>query len=235
MYNDLLHELPQFSRLLALEYRLSDGPPLAIKNPVPAAIIDAVMGYNYLVNELGFKPSNILVLGDSAGGTLTTQFTKYTVVSGVSSLPPPGGILLLSPSMDWGETHTHSESTMLRHRPTDWILAFNQGYCSRAMLGHLPWSEAQTNWWFSPASLALHEKKGTFNGFPATMFLVGGAEMTLDGMRTSYERMRQDVGDENVTWVEIEDATHVILALPWHETEKEEAYRAVRRWTDTIF
>ena len=44
-----------------------------------------------------------------------------------------------------------------------------------------------------------------------------------------------DIGDEKVTWVEIEDATHVILALPWHETEKEEAYRALRKWADTIF
>ncbi|KAI0684544.1 alpha/beta-hydrolase [Cytidiella melzeri] len=235
MYNDLLDELPQFSRLFAVEYRLSDGPPLPIKNPVPAAIIDAVMGYDYLINDLGFKPSNILILGDSAGGTLTAQLTKYTVVSGISSIPPPGGVMLLSPSMDWGETHTHSESTMLRHRPTDWIRAFNDGYCSRAMLGHLPWSEAQTNWWFSPASLALQEKKGTFKGFPPTMFLAGGAEMTLDGMKTAFARMREDIGEDKVTWVEIEDATHVILSLPWHDEEKKEAYRAVRKWANLIF
>ncbi len=248
MYNDLLHELPQFSRLFALEYRLSDGPPLPIKNPVPAHLIDAVIGYDYLVNELGFKPSNILVLGDSAGGTITAQLAKYLVTTGTPGLPhlpvtagitrippPPGGLLLLSPSMDWGETHTHSESTMLRHRPTDWIVPFNDGFCSRAMLGYLPWSVAQTNWYFSPASLALPEKKGTFTGFPPTMFLMGGAEMTLDGMKTAYGRMVEDMGEEKVAWVELPDATHIILALPWHEEEKKEAYRAVRRWAGTLF
>ncbi|KAI0348524.1 alpha/beta-hydrolase [Trametopsis cervina] len=235
MFRELLVELPQFSRLFALEYRLSRGPPLPIENPVPAAIIDAVIGYDYLVNELGFKPSNILVLGDSAGGTLVTQLAKYTIVCGISSIPPPGGLLLLSPSMDWGETHTHSQSTMLHHQPTDWVVAFNDGYCSRAMLGYLPWSVAQTNWWFSPASLALDEKKGTFKGFPPTMFLVGSAEMTLDGMKTAYARMKEDIGDDKVTFVEIEDGTHIILALPYHDEERKEGYRAVKKWADTVF
>ncbi|KAI0088812.1 alpha/beta-hydrolase [Irpex rosettiformis] len=235
MYKDLLHELPQFSRLFALQYRLSDGPPLPIKNPVPAHLIDAIIGYDYLINELGFKPSNILVLGDSAGGTLTAQLAKYIASSDLPNISQPGGLLLLSPSMDWGETHTHSESTMLRHRSTDWIVPFNDGYCSRAMLGYLPWSVAQTNWYFSPASLALPEKKGTFRGFPPTMFLVGGAEMTLDGMKTAYGMMVEDLGEEEVTWVELEDATHIVLSLPWHEEEKSEAYRAVRKWADTLF
>ena len=44
---DILSHFPKFSRLLNVEYRLSQDHPFAIQNPFPAALIDAVTAYNY--------------------------------------------------------------------------------------------------------------------------------------------------------------------------------------------
>ena len=104
MMKDMLSHYPQFKRLLNVEYRLASGAPWRIENPFPSALIDAITAYNYLVNELHFSPQNILVIGESAGGTLGLQLARYTVESNLPSLPPFGGLLMVSPTMDWGKT-----------------------------------------------------------------------------------------------------------------------------------
>ncbi|KAJ2566932.1 hypothetical protein IW140_004723 [Coemansia sp. RSA 1813] len=52
-------------RTFSIDYRLA---PL---NPFPAQLHDALISFNYML-DLGFKPSNIILAGDSAGGQ------KYT-------------------------------------------------------------------------------------------------------------------------------------------------------------
>ena len=53
-----------------MQYRLAQGPPLPAENAFPAALLDALAGYNYLVHAVGFAPADILVLGESCGGGL---------------------------------------------------------------------------------------------------------------------------------------------------------------------
>ena len=91
----------QFTRAFQLEYRLSQGPPLPSENPFPAALIDAVAGYHYLVKVMGFNPSNILLVGESAGAGLAITLLRY-LIQHVPSLPPPAATLLASPGADWG-------------------------------------------------------------------------------------------------------------------------------------
>ncbi|KAJ1032457.1 hypothetical protein NDA16_000481 [Ustilago loliicola] len=56
-------------RSFSLDYRLCvPGRPRA--GSYPAALLDALSGYLYLVRELGFKEENIIIAGDSAGGNL---------------------------------------------------------------------------------------------------------------------------------------------------------------------
>lgn len=55
---------PSFKRSFAVEYRLTRRE----ENPFPTALLDALTGYVYLVNVVGFSPNNIVVYGDSAGG-----------------------------------------------------------------------------------------------------------------------------------------------------------------------
>ena len=124
----MLKRFPQFTRALNIEYRLSQGPPWPVENPFPAALIDVIAAYNYLVNVLFFKPSNILVMGDSAGGTLALQLVRYLLAVKLPTLPVPGGLLLMSPSMDWGNTHEIPGTSAYENSSADWVHAFGAGF-----------------------------------------------------------------------------------------------------------
>ncbi|GJE86688.1 alpha/beta hydrolase [Phanerochaete sordida] len=236
MMRDMLSHYPQFSRLLNVEFRLASGAPWRSENPFPAALIDAIAAYSYLVNDLGFRAANVLVIGESAGGTLGLQLVRYTAEAGLAQLPPPGGLLMLSPSMDWGKTFPSGPgSSWVRNADSDWVQAFTAGYASKALLGELPGSEAQVNSWISPASTQLEGFEGMFKGLPPTLTLAGGGEMTNDAMRLAHERIKADVGEEKATFIEIPDATHIFLNLPFHEREKEDAYQKMAPWIKAHF
>lgn len=62
-------EHSKITRVFALEYRLAFAPPFNVsRNPFPAALIDSIAEYLYLVQDVGFNLSNIIINGDSAGG-----------------------------------------------------------------------------------------------------------------------------------------------------------------------
>ena len=90
---------PALQRALSVEYRLSSSAPFPERHPFPAALLDALAGYAYIVNVAGFAPENIVVGGDSAGGNLAYALTRYLVEHGEQDgiLRAPGHLLLLSP------------------------------------------------------------------------------------------------------------------------------------------
>ena len=206
-----------------------------MENPFPAAVIDAICAYNYLLNELGFEPHNVLFLGESAGGTLAAQLMRYLAAASLPQLPPPGGLLLLSPTMDWGTSHMGPGSSMVCNRDSDWVHPFTTGYSTYALLGKLPFSHAEENAWISLASRTLPKTEGVFAGFAPTLIVGGGAEMTLDAMKTAGQRMVADIGEEKAEFVEIPDAAHNMLTLGLHPEELEEAYRVIGRWVRAHF
>ena len=59
--------------------------------------------------------------------------------------------------------------------------------------------------------------------------------MMLDSIKTGYERILKDVGEDKVDLVLLPDATHVIFALPWHDEEKEAGYRAITPFINRYF
>jgi len=61
------------------EYRLASTKPLPNAHPFPTQLLDALAGYNYLVNVGGFEPKNIIVAGNSAGSNLAHALTQYLV------------------------------------------------------------------------------------------------------------------------------------------------------------
>jgi hypothetical protein len=85
--NDALDTLPQ--SIVSVEYRRTE---LA---PTPGALIDALSVYRHLVDDLHFKPSNISLSGDSAGGHLVNSLIRYLVEGGEET---PGKIVLISVS-----------------------------------------------------------------------------------------------------------------------------------------
>jgi acetyl esterase/lipase len=78
--------LPVFS----LDYRL------APEHTFPAAHDDALAAYRWLLAE-GYAPERIVVAGDSAGGHLSVSLAADLRRAG---LPPPAGLVLLSPFLD---------------------------------------------------------------------------------------------------------------------------------------
>jgi acetyl esterase/lipase len=62
----LLEHVDSVHRVFSVEYRLSSAKPFPEENPFPAALVDALTAFNYLVHDVGFAPSDIIVEGDSA-------------------------------------------------------------------------------------------------------------------------------------------------------------------------
>jgi acetyl esterase/lipase len=234
LMTDMLARFPQFNRILNIEYRLSQGPPWPQENPFPAALIDVIAAYSYLVNGLFLQPSNILVMGESEGGTLALQLVRYILAANLPELPLPGGLLLLSPSMDWGNTHETPGASAYENSSTDWVHAFGAGYTSRALLGRLSPSDPRLKAWRSP-SINISAQQSSPVQFPQTLFVAGDAEMTFDAIKTASDRVAEDVGGDKVNFLALPDAVHIPLSLPWHMQEKDATYRTIGCWLNIHF
>ncbi|KAI7893168.1 alpha/beta hydrolase fold-domain-containing protein [Mucor mucedo] len=95
-HRTLTHKISKATkrRVLAVNYRL------APETRFPGALFDVVQSFLYLIDgndKHRFKPSNILVMGDSAGGGLCLAMMLYLRDHG---LPQPEGAALLSPWVD---------------------------------------------------------------------------------------------------------------------------------------
>lgn len=96
------------SRVLVPEYRL------APEHPFPAAIEDAVLCYRWLISS-GYKPEQIIIGGDSAGGGLSLS-TLLTLREENDALP--GLAVLLSP---WTDLEGTGESMETRAATDPWL------------------------------------------------------------------------------------------------------------------
>jgi epsilon-lactone hydrolase len=85
--------------VFAVDYRL------APEHPFPAASEDALAAYCWLLDN-GYQSDHIFLAGDSAGGGLALA-TAMQIRD--RSLPPPGGLLLLSPWVDLTLTDRSAE------------------------------------------------------------------------------------------------------------------------------
>lgn len=230
----LLKHCAGISRVFAGGYRLSSSAPFPAKNPFPAALFDALASYYHLIHVKGFRPENIIVGGDSAGGNLALAFARYVVLNH-NLLPVPGALLLLSPTVEWDLTHTGKDSSMQRNARSDYCNIFFTGYTQRSLVGKLPIEFSNTSPWISPASLKLPEDvvKNEFDGFPKTFLCAGDAEICLDSYRTLNTRLASAIGDRLV-YDEVPDATHDFLTMDWHEPERTETAKQIAAWVEKL-
>ena len=77
--------------VLSVDYRV------APENPYPAALEDVAEAYRWLVEEKNYRPSQIVIAGDSAGGGLALALCLYLKDH---SIPLPAGVILMSPWTD---------------------------------------------------------------------------------------------------------------------------------------
>ncbi|KAH9474642.1 Esterase LipU [Psilocybe cubensis] len=233
MFEGLMQFIPGEPRVFALEYRLSSTTPFAKANPFPAALLDAIAGYRYLIHDIGFLPSNIIISGDSAGGLLAFWLAQYISTAKYPDLPNAGGLLLLSPTVDWANTQTGSSSSMVQNKDTDFVdKVLRSGYPCRALLGKISEDEVYQNEWIAPGSIHLCHKPGKHARLPKTCIVAGGAEQTLDSMVTLANRLAYDMGHEKVTFLEAKEGTHDFLLFPLFEFEKIDTLKKIKKWAE---
>ncbi|KAI0051191.1 alpha/beta-hydrolase [Auriscalpium vulgare] len=235
----LLKHCDPVRRVFAIEYRLSTAAPDAPQHPFPAALIDALAGYVYLTEIVGFDPEKIVVEGDSAGGNLAHALTRYLVENQglIPGLPhPPGALLLLSPWSDLSSSDDYPGSSLVKYQKIDYLAGAVSQYARKAFLGPLyPHdSPAALNRYISPASTNPQMPPVSFKGFPRTLIVSGAMEVLVTQIRVLHEKMKADMtegdGPGQVRYYESPDSVHDFLVLMFHEPERTQTLRAIAKW-----
>ena len=235
-------------RTFAVDYRLTASAPRPPTNPFPAAVLDALAGYRYLVQVAGFAPENIIIAGDSAGGNLAFALVRHLVENAAAcaaeGLRAPGRMLSVSGWFDPSMSRAGPESSMQRNAHSDmFMVKLPEGellgaYGITSIRGPLDFDWLKTNRYISPASTecsvenGVQGTEGLFAGFPKAYVIAGGAERLLDDSKVIIERMRADGVD--VTEDIPPDAIHDALVFTWHEPERTDVLRRAAKWIDDM-
>ena len=135
---------------------------LAPEHPFPAAPDDCLAAYRWLL-DTGHKAENIIVMGDSAGGSLALGLLHLIKRAGLAM---PSGVITLSPITDSAQI----SATWRQNKKLDPMYVV-QGAVNPA------------RWYFaghSPMDPVISPYYGDFSGFPPLYFMVGGVEALLE-------------------------------------------------------
>lgn len=183
-------------RILAVNYRKTLSPEAAF----PAPLLDAVAGWEYLTNELGFEPQNITVMGESAGANLTLLLQRYLYDSGV---PGPGQLALSGPWVDMSPNNMRP--SMTENWGVDYItwLAKLSAHTARQHYTE----DALDTPYFAPAR-ARGEQWECLTKPGVKVYIHGGEkEILVDEIRTLYKNMVESGVD--VVYVEEPHGFHI--------------------------
>jgi len=223
-------------RAFMLDYRLASvvTHTQASRNPFPAALIDCLSAYFYLIG-LGFSPENIIVTGDSAGGNLALTLTRHLSTMGVAL---PGHLVVLSPAADLTLSHNGPESSGVRNTTDFSHPWFAPDIMLDAIRGlALSREDAIASMWLNPGGSVVRGATGWFSGFKATktMILAGGAEASFDGMWVLRDRIWADLGEnekERCVWLEGKDMPHNWPNSPVFDPQGEDAIKKIAKFIE---
>jgi acetyl esterase/lipase len=186
-YRDLTSRIAAAAgvRVMVIDYRL------APENQFPAAIEDAVNAYRWLINN-GFKPENIAIGGDSAGGGLTLA-TLLSLRDAGESLPAVAA--LISP---WTDLAGTGESLVKLAETDPWLNPHSLLPMAGLYLGE---TDAR-----NPLASPLY---ADLQGLPPLLIQVGTDEILLDdSTRLAQRALAANVTTTLDVW---QDMWHV-----WH-------------------
>ncbi|CAE6424431.1 unnamed protein product [Rhizoctonia solani] len=229
------------SRVLSVDYRLSTTHPYPTVAPFPSALLDALAGYIHLTRTLGFKPQNVILSGDSAGGNLALALVRYLRDSPELGLGMPGGLVMISPWTDPVGTYYGTltgQSPAIVNTKTDFLeLADEKGtmssrnrYALCALIGPMSVEDAGRNPYITPGSMYLTGDR-LFKGFPPTYIICGEAEAFVQEIRVLQSRMKEDC---NVIYDEVLDAIHDFVVFPQWEPERSETFKKIVGWIQSL-
>ncbi|KZO97105.1 alpha/beta-hydrolase [Calocera viscosa TUFC12733] len=219
-----------YVRVFSLEYHVAKSAPFGASSPWPTQLVEGVSGFAYLIS-LGFTPENIIVCGDSSGGHMAFTMTHYLLNHPEVGLGSPGGLLLLSPTMDFTVSSEGPDSSFEKNQSTDGLVAlFASQYSVEALRGQMSAKEFAADPGCNPGSVVASIPKGFFAGMPKTFIHGCDGELALDSIVTFRDRMWEDNEKENVEYVESKDVTHDLFATLWQEPQYTELRRIVKTW-----
>lgn len=168
-HKTLIAQIARESRVkaLAIDYRL------APENPFPAAVEDALKGYLWLLDQ-GYRPENIVIAGDSAGGGLALATLHNIKAKGH---PMPACAVCLSPWSDLSGTG----SSMASKVKADPLLIPSE---------ILKWGKLYAGEQDRKQPL-LSPLYGDFTGFPPLLIQVGSAEIIMDDSVRVAEKAKE--------------------------------------------
>lgn len=155
--------------VLSVDYRV------APEHPFPAALDDAVWAYKWLIDEKNYRPGNIVLAGDSAGGGLVLALCLYLKDH---NLPLPGGIIAMSP---WTDVTLGGDSYV-----TNYDIDPLFGNSKENMLYQCSYigDADKKNPYLSPLF-------GDYKDFPPLLLQVGGYEVLLSDSREVARKARE--------------------------------------------
>ncbi|KAJ5169444.1 Alpha/beta hydrolase fold-3 [Penicillium coprophilum] len=163
----------------------------------PRQLQQAVVVLQYAIQTLGKRPSDIVLQGDSAGGHLALALLSHLAhphpqvnLPGFSVDEPLGGMMLLSPWVDFRTDHASSSKNANR----DVISAKTLNSWAQVLLGQTV--EDQYN---CPAKAP----GGWWRDLPVSRIFVGagGDEILLDPTKQMAEKMKAELPDVSISIV----------------------------------
>ena len=136
---------------------------------------DAVYAYRWLLEEKNYKPDQIVVAGDSAGGGLALALCMYAKDHG---LPLPGGIITMSPWTDVtlsGETYESNYEIDPLFGNSRENMLYQCSYIGDA----------------DPKNPYLSPLFGDYTGFPPMLMQVGSYEVLLSDTQSVSEKAKK--------------------------------------------
>ncbi len=194
--------LAKLSRLSGLRTVLPDYR-LAPEDGFPAALDDAVAAYTHLIAR-GYRPGEIVLGGDSAGGGLALGLLHEICAT---DLPRPGAVFAFSPWTDL----TFSGASIRDNAKADPMLPV--GRLAEMRDNYLQGSD--------PSDPRVSPLFGRFDGAPAVLIQSGNREILLDDARRMVENLKaQNIEARLDVW---KNVPHVWQIFQGHLSQADQA------------
>ncbi|AJD46360.1 alpha/beta hydrolase [Rhizobium sp. SEMIA 4085] len=150
--------------VLLIEYRLLP------QYRFPRQVDDSVTAFRWLL-ESGYEAANIVVIGDSVGGTLALQMSLRQIATNGEK---PAAVIAISPVADFGgagvPAHGEDEVSVSR----EWLQQVGKEYAGKG----------------SPSLQTVSPINSDYSGFPPTLLQVGEKEALRGDVQRLFEKLK---------------------------------------------
>ncbi|KAJ2827339.1 hypothetical protein GGI24_002672, partial [Coemansia furcata] len=202
---------------------------LAPRHCFPSHLHDCVVSYMHIVG-CGFKPENIILAGDSAGGALAVELL---MILKEMSLPKPAGLVLISPWVD----STCAGKSWTTNQGLDYLpgLSFEDPFHPTRMFyaAGTPFTESMREELKCPLVSPIF---GDLGDMPPMLIQMGEYELLSDDIQAFAAKVKQQSSDNpDAVRLEVYDKMpHVFVMFDFMD-EAQQAFASFGRFVHSIF